>query len=124
MGSSGSGSFSDYSQVKPKDNTSKTGGSSGEDNCLKAFSTELEDVGRCAYYINNGTVPPVGTEVEIYFNRRLIARTLRNEDIGYLPTKLNFLKPCIDSGYQYSGVVDSSSNLVLPIVRIDITPSV
>ena len=67
MGSSGSGSFTDYSKQKPKPVGGKSGGSSGDDKCGKAFNTSLEEVSRCHYFVSNGKVPPKGTEIKIVF---------------------------------------------------------
>jgi hypothetical protein len=124
MGSSGSGSFTDYSKRKSTTSNFKNGGSSGEDNCGKAFSTSLEEVSRCFYFINTGKVPVVATEVRIYFNGvRLSVETLKGEEVGYLPTKFNYLKVCIDDGFKYRGLVFSSSIKPIPSVLVDITPT-
>lgn len=122
MGSTGTGSFSDYPGSKPK-NGEQTGGSSGQDNCGKAFSTNLEEVEICSYYKNLKTVPPAGHEVSIYFNKRLIVKSDgENLDIGFLPTKFNYILICIESGYTYKGIVTKSSRLPFPTVTIDIAP--
>lgn len=123
MGSSGSGSFSDYSRRKPTTPEGNNGGSSGNDECNKAFSTSLEEVSRCFYFINSGNVPPSGTEVSISFNGiRLVAETTLGEEIGYLPTKYNYIKVCIDNGINYTGLVANSSMTPTPTIRVDITP--
>lgn len=123
MGSSGSGSFTDYSKRKATTSTLENGGSSGVDSCGKAFNTPLEEISRCFYFINTGRVPAVQTEVRIFFNGvRLSVETLKGEEIGYLPTKFNYLKTCIDNGYNYQGVVFSSSVRPIPSVLVDITP--
>lgn len=123
MGSSGTGNFSDYSNQKPQNGNEKTGGSSGENKCEKAFSTALEDVGSCTYYLTNNDVPPVDTDIELYFNKRIIARTIDKIDIGYVPTKFNYLKNCMDSGFSYTGKVTASSNSPIQSVIIDIIPT-
>jgi hypothetical protein len=122
MGSTGIGSFTDYSESKPK--TPETGGASGEDQCGKAFSTNLEEVPRCDYYIINRNVPAPGTEVEVYLNKRLFVRTKAGVDVGILPTKFNYLKYCMEDEFQYYGVVQSSTTNPLPSVTVDITPHI
>lgn len=123
MGSSGSGSFSDYSDSRPIGPNANNGGSSQTDRCTLAFSTSLEDVRRCFYFINHGAVPPIGTQVKIVFNGvRLAAETTLGEEIGYLPTKNNFLKTCIDDEFRYEGQVRTSSATPIPDVSIDCRP--
>lgn len=123
MGSSGTGSFSDYSEHTPKATGGKTGGGSGEDQCGRAFSTNLEDVSRCDYFLKHASVPPINTPVEIYFNKRLIAKTNKGEEIGYLPTRYNYIKLCLEDGYNYYGIVSASSSSPLTTVTIDIAPA-
>ena len=36
--------------------------------------------------------PPVGTEVEVIFDKRLIVTTMEGVEIGYLPTRFNYLR--------------------------------
>lgn len=123
MGSSGSGSFTDYSKRKPANAGDANGGSSGQDKCGLAFSANLEEVGRCFYFINYGDVPPTGTAVTVTFNGyRLAVETTIGEEIGYLPTKFNYLKICLDSDFRYGGVVTSSRTTPSPSVLVDITP--
>jgi hypothetical protein len=123
MGSSGSGSFSDYSGNKPTDEGANNGGASNIDKCTLAFATSLEDVTRCFYFTNYGAVPPVGTQIRVIFNGiRLAAETMLGEEIGYLPTKLNYLKYCIDDGFRYEGVVRSIHPTPIPNVLIDCGP--
>lgn len=123
MGSTGSGSFSDYSKRKPIDKEDDSGGSSNVDNCLLAFSTGVEEISRCYYYLNYTNVPPVNTVVAIVFNGvRLVAENALGEEIGYLPTRYNYLLFCMNAGYKYTGVVVTSSKSPTPSIRIDIVP--
>ncbi len=122
MGSTGSGSFTDYSQYKPT-GSSGNGGGSGEDICGKAFSTHLQEVSRCFYYLNYNTIPPLGTDVKVRFNGlRLSVETLSGEEIGYLPTRYNYLKNCLADNFTYSGKVTSSTETPVPSVHVDIVP--
>ena len=100
MGSTGSGSLTDYSKRRPKSDEGNSGGGSGKDDCGKAFSTQLEDVSRCFYFIDTGKVPAAGTHVNVFFNGvRLSAETIKGEEIGYLPTKYNYLRACMAAGF-------------------------
>ena len=123
MGSSGSGSLTDYSKRKPGGGA-KNGGSSGDDNCGKGFSTSLEDVSRCSYFINYETIPPIGTIVTIFFNGlRLSVETTKNEEVGYLPTKFNYIRNCMADGFNYTGVISAASLTPFPSVTVDIVPA-
>ncbi|MBN8671461.1 MAG: hypothetical protein J0L80_12290 [Chitinophagales bacterium] len=122
MGSTGTGSFTDYSKRKPTDG-GNTGGSSGKDKCGQAFECSLEEVSRCFYYLNTGNLPTSGTEVTVFFNGvRISVETLKGEEIGYLPTKFNYIKLCIDDGFKYAGVIKSTSLVPTPSVFVDIVP--
>jgi hypothetical protein len=121
MGSTGSGNFSDYSGSSPSGG-GNSGGSSGEDRCLRALTASLEDVERCSYFEMHNNVPDVGTEVSISFNQRLIAISNAGLTIGILPTKFNYLKVCMDAGITYSGRVSKSSNDLISVVSIDVIP--
>lgn len=133
MGSRGTGNFTDYpgsSGEKGKSSTKKdgaskpsgTGGSSGTDICDKSFSTNLEEVGRCAYYLKNNNVPPPKTPILVQFNSRPCIETINGELIGYLPTKFNYLVKCMQDGRSYEGFVKTSSTKPLPKVFVDINP--
>ncbi|MBK0378565.1 hypothetical protein [Mucilaginibacter segetis] len=123
MGSTGSGSFTDYSKRKPTNSDEANGGASGVDKCGTAFSAGLEEVARCFYFINYGDVPPVGTAVTVTFNgHRLAVETTLGEEIGYLPTRFNYIKVCLDSAFTYGGVVSSARAKPSPNVSVDIIP--
>lgn len=122
MGSSGSGSFSDYpGSGRGGSGGGTSGGGSGGaggggagggggDPCDRAFSTELEDVQHSDYWNANGVVPPVGTEVEIVRKKRLVAQDTAGSSIGNLPTALNSLAACLEKGWTYVGTVQASSS--------------
>src|SRR4051794_35612703 len=96
MGSSGTGSLTDYSNHK---SGGGSGGASGQDRCREAFTATLEEVLRCDFYKSTGTVPPVGTDVNIIFNGvRLVATSLNGVEIGYLPTSRNYIRLCMQDG--------------------------
>ncbi|MBL7866767.1 hypothetical protein [Flavobacterium lindanitolerans] len=123
MGSTGSGTFSDYSRRKSANQNETNGGASGADNCGQAFSTLLEEVSRCFFFINYSTIPPSGTEVTIAFNGvRLVAENSLGEELGYLPTKYNYLKYCLNDKFRYSGFIDHSTLFPTPSIRVDIAP--
>lgn len=124
MGSTGSGSFTDYSRRKPIEPGDGNGGTSGKDECGKGISSTLEDVSRCFYFINTHKVPPVGTEISVFFNGvRVSIESKKGEEIGYLPTKYNYLKNCLADGFQYKGNIRSSSISPIPSIIVDITPA-
>lgn len=123
MGSTGSGTFSDYSQRPPKSPEDTSGGSSGADKCQQAFESALEDVGRCFYYMNHNRLPPVQTSVVLTFNGvRLAVETEEGEELGYLPTSRNYLKACLDNGFGFIGSINSSSTKPTPSIRVDFYP--
>lgn len=119
MGSSGSGNLSDYSG-KPKtgSGSGSSGGSSGSDKCGQAFTASLEDVASHDYYVNNGSVPAVGTQLTIEVRRRVVA-VAGTESVGSLPTRLNYLARCLENGFTYTGIVTASSNGSNPQVQAD-----
>ena len=127
MGSTGSGSFSDYDNERKKSSNStgqeSNNGTSGEDPCTKAFSTSLDEVSTCDYYKINKIVPEAGENVKIEFNVRLIAVNEDNIILGYLPTKYNFLRACMEDGFSYSGVVNHSTLTPIPSIEVDIAPN-
>ncbi|WP_422373691.1 hypothetical protein [Flagellimonas sp.] len=122
MGSTGSGHFTDYSGQKPKNGGDKTGGSNDQDRCNKAFNAMLEEIERCEYFLTEEDVPKVGDKVTIGFDGRPIVNSIDGKVIGYLPTKLNYIKMCLDKGFTYSGRVVSSSNDLVASVSVDIQP--
>lgn len=120
MGSSGSGSFSDYSGSPSNSNSSgASGGGSGTDQCAMAFSTALEEVGQCDYFTSTGSVPPPGTELTIAIAQRIVALDTNDVVVGALPTRFNYLAACLNEGFQYVGVVRSSSASPNPQATVD-----
>jgi len=121
MGSTGSNSFSDYTNHPTKN--SNQGGASEEDKCGKAFSTGLEEVQNCSYYINNRNVPPAKTPVRVTFIDPRLAVEANGEVFGYLPTKYNYLRVCMASGKNYVGEVLISGTNPIPAIHVDILPA-
>jgi hypothetical protein len=118
MGSTGSGNFTDY---KSSNSNSGQGGDSGEDRCTKAFNSSLEDVQACQYFIAHGNIPPINTNVNVVFIApRLAVTDASGLCIGYLPTKFNYLKSCMNDNFNYSGIVSRSSLNPIPFVSVDI----
>lgn len=118
MGSSGSGSFTDYSGSKKPDGT---GGSSGKDPCRTAFSAKLEEVEQCDFFVNNNTVPAADTVLSIVFESRIFAVTENGTKVGALPTKFNYLAGCLKDGVTYVGIVRESGLQPFPFVAADFT---
>ena len=122
MGSTGTGTFSDYKNFS-RAIKGITGADDSEDKCALAFSTFIEDVDTCEYYSKKGTLPAVGTEVCIDFKVRLVVKSNDGLILGYLPTKYNYLRNCIVKGFTYTGVVSVASSTPINTVVVDITPS-
>lgn len=122
MGSTGSGSFTDYTKTRSEDGS--TGGTSGEDQCQLSISCLLEEVAQSSFYNTKQDVPPAGNTVLIQFmSPRIVAvDAISGKDCGALPTGYNYLLNCMESGYSYAGVVSNSSNGLNPIIEIDIRP--
>ena len=128
MGSSGASRFSDYPE-KPRSKVKGTGGqsgvaggSSGQDPCDLAFSAVLEDFERSDYFKAHRAAPKVGTQVIIDRGKRLFARTRSGESVGNLPTRLNYLAMCIESGRSYSGRIRNVSPGLIAKITIDAGP--
>jgi hypothetical protein len=120
MGSTGSGHFSDYSGAKTEDTTAQgTGGGSGVDKCLQAFSIILEEVSQCDYYAKSKTVPLPGSQLSIVLNGRIFAVDSNGTKVGALPTSFNYLAACLASGIMYVGIVKSSTVSPMPSVEAD-----
>lgn len=124
MGSSGSGNFSDYSgSTAPKDKAGQGGGgTSGVDRCQQAFSTVLEEVAQCDYFVQSQVVPAAGTPLGLVFAKRVFAVDARGVKVGALPTSFNFLATCLRDGVTYAGVVRSSALTPMPTVEVDFVP--
>lgn len=111
MGSTGSGRISDYPGSSSQGKAGGgTGGGSQEDRCARAFNARLEDVEWSDYYRAHRAVPAVGTQLTVVLNKRLIAQTTAGENVGNLPTSLNYLAACIKDGWRYIGTVQSATN--------------
>lgn len=118
MGSSGSGSFSDYSNSKPG---GAGGGASGSDLCRQAFSCELEEVAQCDLYAATTVVPKVNVVLSLKHDKRIFAVMADGTKVGALPTKYNYLAGCMKDGILYVGVVTASGLVPIPTVTADFT---
>jgi hypothetical protein len=119
MGSTGSGSFTDYSGSKNPKGDGGQGGSGGVDQCAQAFSCTLQEVAQCDYLKSHGAPPPVGSELRLALNGRVFAIDANGTTVGALPTSHNYLAACLKSGFEYVGVVTSSKAGPLPSVTAD-----
>lgn len=124
MGSTGSGSFSDYPGSRPKESGEGAGGggASGEDRCARAFSCSLEEIEQCDYYIASGSVPPSNTALTIEQRGRLFAVDSSGQTVGALPTSFNYLADCMAAGFTYNGRVNSSASAPVASVNVDFAP--
>jgi hypothetical protein len=111
MGSTGSDRISDY----PGSSSGTSSGAGGandeaaEDRCGRAFSVRLEDAEQSEYYQAHGTVPPVGTELQVVRRKRLVAQMTDGASVGNLPTTFNYLAACLRAGWTYVGRVRSAA---------------
>lgn len=119
MGSTGSGSFSDYSGSS---GSGSQGGASGTDRCTRALSCTLEEVAQCEYFSSSASLPPLKAKLRIKLNNRLFAIDENGKVVGALPTKFNYLAECIADGFNYSGVVTQTATSPIPTVSADFGP--
>lgn len=129
MGSTGSGSFTDYpGTTRKKDQGRGAGGGGGgggdqPDRCAKAFNTTLEDIEHYDYFKTRNTIPPVGTKLSVVHKKRIVAVTEDGLTVGNLPTSLNYLASCLKDGYTYVGTIRKSSKGTVAIVSADFAAS-
>lgn len=123
MGSTGSGSFTDYSGANNPNGIGGAGGASGTDRCALAFSCSLQEVALCDFYRTHRSVPPVGTPLSIVLNGRLFAADANGMAVGALPTAYNYLAACLEAGFKYVGVVTTAAAGASPIVSADFRPA-
>lgn len=112
MGSTGSGSFTDY-----------PGGSGSDNTCDRAIAVALEDIEHCDYYKTNGAVPTVGTVLTLAHKKRIVAQTTAGEVVGNLPTRYNYLAGCLRQGYTYAGQVRDARQGPVAAVSADFIPT-
>lgn len=110
MGSTGTGSFGNYSPTeKPQ--------------CDESIESDLEEIARAAYYSTHRTVPPTGTKVRLYakpLKGRLLVETKKGEGVGLLPTALNRFLLCLEKGFSYSGEITASHSGKIPTVSVSL----
>jgi hypothetical protein len=119
MGSTGSGSFTDYSGAQNPKGSSGSGGSSGVDPCSQAFSCKLQEVAQCDYVKKHGAPPPIRAELSLMLNGRIFAIDASGTTVGALPTSHNYLAACLSACFKYVGVVTASTANALPSVSAD-----
>lgn len=119
MGSTGSGSFTDYSGSQNAKGDGGPGGTGGVDQCSKAFSCKLQEVAQCDYFKQHGAAPPVQTRLSLILNGRIFAVDESGRTVGALPTSHNYLAACLKAGFHYVGVVTASSDGSVPTVSAD-----
>ena len=123
MGSTGSGSFTDYSGSQNSKGSGGSGGSSGVDQCSKAFSCTLQEVAQCEYAQQHGAPPPVRTQLSLILKGRIFAVDASGTTVGALPTSHNYLAACLNAGFTYVGVVTAATAGSLPSVSADFRPT-
>lgn len=128
MGTTGSGSFSDYSgssKGSSENDNSNQGSSNQGDKCDRSIGNILlEEVAHCDFYSKKKNIPSIGTEVnlkkELISGRLMIE--LDGESLGCLPTKYNYLRACMETGFEYNGIITDSSATPFPKIIIDLGP--
>lgn len=132
MGSSGSGNFSDYSGSRGGSRKSGVGSGNtgsqkdtGSDRCLKEMNdVRIQEIERSKYYEEHESVPRKGTKVvvrkELVDGRIAVETKSGKEIIGVLPTRLNYVRRCMEQGYSYSGEVSESSAGLVPSIHVDL----
>ena len=118
MGSTGSGNFTDYQDFSSS--SPKQGGLSTDNDCGKAFRTDLEDVDISEYYKSNGKLPDVNLPIVIGFNGSRIVALVADQEIGNLPTKYNYLRKCM-SDITYSGMISHISTIPINSITINVS---
>lgn len=118
MGSRGTGRFEDYQTGVEGQRNGRPG---EDDQCGEEFSVFLEDVETSEFYTSHQRLPEVGAQLMISVYRRVSASSESGEVVGNLPTQYNYLKICLDEGYEYTAIV--SQTLTTPIPRVEITVS-
>jgi len=133
MGSTGTGSFTDYpgsQQTSPAPGQGTGGGadSSGDSSdprCLAAIERlNLEEVERCAFFAASQAVPPGGTDIRLLRNLvdgRLAVATDEASPVvvGLVPTAFNYLLACMNAGHSYRGEVIASA--LAPVARVAVS---
>jgi hypothetical protein len=139
MGSSGTGNFSDYpGSAGGRPSGGQTSGGKGgggragggkpddTDQCQRFLTdVSLEEVALAEYFKNHNTVPPPKTKVrtrkKLVGGRIGVETVSSSEVVGYLPTVWNYLRGCMQKGWEYGGQVDDSSASKLPKVKVSLT---
>jgi hypothetical protein len=137
MGSTGTGSFTDYpgSQGgRPGKNgggggAGGSGGSGGgkmpNDRCsIDLNGVSLQEVAICAYYKEHESPPPKKSRVRV--RKKLLGGRIAvelhstSEAVGLLPTKYNYIVACMKQGWEYTGNVVESTAAKLPKVIVNL----
>jgi hypothetical protein len=141
MGSTGSGSFTDYpgSQGGRPNKAGGSGDSGGsgrggggggggkrtDDRCgAKLDDISLQDVANCIYFREHQSLPPKKSRVRIR-NKLLGGRVAveiqdTKEPIGLLPTKYNYVVACMKDGWEYAGSIVESSAARIPKIIVSL----
>jgi len=130
MGSTNTGRFSDYPSA-PKTPGAPSGGSGAsggqDDPCNRVIAEQLlDEVERCDYWTSHQDVPPVGSDVvllpQLQGGRLAVALAGTGEILGYLPTKFNYLRACMEQGWRYQGEVVAALRELTALIRIELGP--
>ena len=142
MGSTGTGTFSDYPGSEGGRPGKSGGGGRGgasqgggggqggggklsNDRCgAKLDGISLQEVANCTYYREHESPPPKKSRVRIrkklFGGRVAIEIQDTKEVIGLLPTKFNYIVPCMKDGWEYTGSIVDTSKAKIPKVIINL----
>lgn len=119
MDSRGGDRFSDYNDYSSDVGNEPSGkDGSAVDRCKLTEQIVVEEVESCEYFNRLKGVPPAKEAISLIVGARLSVISGNGMVIGYLPTQFNFLRACMETGHNYSGVVSSSE--IEPIVQVTI----
>lgn len=122
MGSAGSDRLSDYRPSGEGGSGGTVSGQEGppsQDRCSRAFSTTLEDVEHSEYFSRTSELLPLDSRLTVEQRKRVVAVNEAGESVGSIPTSRNYLADCLASGFQYAGVVTTSTPGATAILAAD-----
>lgn len=125
MGSSGSGKFGTYHEQLTNNREEGANVGNNDMDCPQRIENIiLEDVAISEFFLNNGSLPIVGTKIQLinqpYKNRMAVADISSHNIIGNLPTDLNLLLICVNRGIVYTGDIVACGLNPIPYVLVSL----
>lgn len=113
MGSSGTGTFGDYTPT-------------GQPRCDNRIDTALEEIAWCEFFSSQHAVPQPGAPLRLrntpQSGRLMVEDVASGFAVGLLPTSYNYLIICFTRGYAYDGFVTASRTTPIPSIQISLVP--